>query len=58
VVELEGKIALVTGGSRGIGVATVTALLRAGAEVHYLSRSRAASLHRNSIIRATSSGSP
>jgi 3-oxoacyl-[acyl-carrier protein] reductase len=42
VVELEGKIALVTGGSRGIGVATVTALLRAGAEVHYLSRSRAA----------------
>ena len=41
-MELQGKVALVTGGSRGIGAAVVAVLLREGARVHYLSRSRAA----------------
>ena len=38
--EFEGKIAVVTGGSRGIGAAVVTSLLDKGSTVHYLSRSR------------------
>ena len=40
--ELHGKVAIVTGGSRGIGAAVVATLLREGAIVHYLSRSAAA----------------
>jgi NADP-dependent 3-hydroxy acid dehydrogenase YdfG len=36
---LEGKLALVTGGSQGIGLATVTALAQAGARVIALARS-------------------
>ena len=40
--ELHGKVAIVTGGSRGIGAAVVATLLREGAIVHYLSRSEAA----------------
>ena len=39
--ELNGRVALVTGGSRGIGAAVVETLLRAAATVHYLSRSPA-----------------
>ena len=39
--ELRGRIALVTGGSRGIGAAVVETLLREAAIVHYLSRSPA-----------------
>ena len=39
-MELGGRVALVTGGSRGIGAATVAALSLQGAEVHYLSRSQ------------------
>ena len=39
--ELNGRIALVTGGSRGIGAAVVETLLREAATVYYLSRSPA-----------------
>ena len=39
--ELNGRIALVTGGSRGIGAAVVATLLREAATVYYLSRSPA-----------------
>jgi NAD(P)-dependent dehydrogenase (short-subunit alcohol dehydrogenase family) len=40
-MSLSGKTALVTGGSRGIGLATVRALAGAGAEVHFTTRSSA-----------------
>lgn len=40
-MTLSGKIALVTGGNRGIGLATVRALAEAGAEVHFTARSAA-----------------
>jgi 3-oxoacyl-[acyl-carrier protein] reductase len=39
---LEGKRCLVTGGSKGIGLAVVTALIAEGASVEYYSRSQAA----------------
>jgi NAD(P)-dependent dehydrogenase (short-subunit alcohol dehydrogenase family) len=38
-MTLHGKIALVTGGTRGIGLATVRALAQAGAAVHFTARS-------------------
>ncbi len=41
-LSLEGKVALVTGGSRGIGAATVRLLRQAGAQVVFSYRSRSA----------------
>ncbi len=43
VLSLEGKVALVTGGSRGIGAATVRMLRQAGAKVIFSYQSAAAS---------------
>lgn len=40
--DIDGKIAVVTGGSKGIGLEVVRQLLASGAKVYYLSRSRAA----------------
>jgi NAD(P)-dependent dehydrogenase (short-subunit alcohol dehydrogenase family) len=40
-MTLTGKTALVTGGNRGIGLATVRALAAAGAQVHFTARSAA-----------------
>lgn len=40
-MTLSGKTALVTGGNRGIGLATVHALAEAGARVHFTARSAA-----------------
>lgn len=40
-MTLSGKTALVTGGNRGIGLATVRALALAGADVHFTARSAA-----------------
>jgi NAD(P)-dependent dehydrogenase (short-subunit alcohol dehydrogenase family) len=40
-MTLTGKTALVTGGNRGIGLATVRALAQAGADVHFTARSAA-----------------
>ncbi|WWD21103.1 hypothetical protein CI109_105584 [Kwoniella shandongensis] len=39
--DLKGKIAVVTGGSRGIGEATVSALVQRGCQVHILSATKA-----------------
>jgi 3-oxoacyl-[acyl-carrier protein] reductase len=42
LIDLSGKVALVTGGSRGIGAATVRLLARAGASVAFTYRQRRA----------------
>ena len=40
-MELEGKVVIVTGASKGIGLACAESFLRAGAKVALVSRSRA-----------------
>ena len=50
-LSLEGKVALVTGGSRGIGAATVRLLRQAGARVVFSYRSRSAEA--NALVAET-----
>ena len=55
-MQLSGRTAVVTGGSRGIGLASVRQLLRQGASVHYLSRSESES-HAELGLIASQAGS-
>lgn len=49
-MDLKGKVAIVTGASKGIGLATVHALLQAGAKVAGWSRSRSTLDHENFLF--------
>jgi 3-oxoacyl-[acyl-carrier protein] reductase len=53
---LEGRTALITGGSRGIGRAMVERFLREGARVWYLSRQRAEDHHELALLAAEHGG--
>ncbi|WVR09125.1 hypothetical protein IAU60_006187 [Kwoniella sp. DSM 27419] len=53
--DLTGKVAVVTGGSRGIGEATVSALVQHGAEVHILSATQE---HADTAIKNISEHTP
>ena len=56
LMDLSGKVALVTGGSRGIGAATAKMLARAGADVALTYRSRQADAE--SVVSAISTQHP
>jgi NAD(P)-dependent dehydrogenase (short-subunit alcohol dehydrogenase family) len=57
-ISLEGKVAIVTGASRGIGLATVKALAESGAKVIAAARQVTEALMELSVVRATRAALP
>ena len=56
MAQLEGRVALVTGGGRGLGAATALALAEAGANVAVLGRTEAPLAEVAERVRASASG--
>lgn len=52
-VALEGRVAWVTGGTKGVGLGVVEGLLESGATVYYTGRSAAPAWVRPSALHAT-----